>query len=278
MKISQGEVLEMKFPPNVSVAFDIDAFDDAIRAHGVRFVHWRAMKDPVGMIDIHDSRRPEADHVASSNGMVYTKVGTLAALFTGNSKEIRAMTGGFLDAGTAQITAALTYCNNCREDVYLYPQDRLYLEDEAVLVPYHQHVEAHQTGRDRLKFPALKVQDLMDRYGRRHKEGIDFEVVGGEIVWREGHALGVEPDTGKGIVYSVRFLMRPFWYVERLIHEVRVAQQEHPITAERSLRRAQQCAIVQREYVYRGSEKNDPEAPPSPRMAQPPADGGFSPR
>lgn len=275
-----SEILDIRFDPGVSVGFDAQAFDDAILAHGARFEHFRCLPNPVGMIDQYDSTRPDADHSHSSNGMLYHRAGIVAGNFTGNTKELRQISGGYLSAATAQLTVATKYCGGeCEcDDVYLHPGDRLYLTDETVMVPFHQFVEAHQTGKDRLKFLALKVTDLVDSKGVLHKPGDDFQIRNGVIHWLPGKALGSDPNTGKGMVYSIRYMYRPHWYVERLLHELRMIQVEDPLTGDRKYVRAPQAAAIQREYVYRGSESADPEASPSPRQGQQPASGGLGPQ
>jgi hypothetical protein len=77
-------------------------------------------------------------------------------------------------------------------------------------------------------------------------------------------------------VCSVRYSYRPFWYVDRMIHEVRVAQVEDEY-GNRELTRMQQQAQLQRE-VWFEKEQRDAEAPPSPRQKPGPAEGSFGPR
>jgi hypothetical protein len=275
VKTEIQDVLTMDIPSGLSSAFDIDAFDDAIEAHGVRFVHYRGMRNPVGMIDKFDSRRPDADHSGASNGLIYTKAGCFSALFTGNSKTLRSMEGGYINAATAQLTPTRKY-RNCEDFVYLAPMDRLYLEEETVLVSHQQLVDAHETGVDKLKFPAERVQDIVDATNTRYSSS-DYVLENGQIRWTTQNRPGTNPETGKGKVYAVRYLYRPFWYIDRLIHEVRVSQQENPITGETRAVRMPQSAVVQREYVYE-SEPQDPEAPESPRQQKSPRSGGFGPR
>jgi hypothetical protein len=276
--VSTDGIRTLDLPNGVSIAFDIDAFDEAIRAHGVRFVHYRAMRNPVGMVDRNDSRRPDPDHSGASNGMLYTKAGCFTALFTGNTKELKAWAGGALHAGLAQITPARFYDTCPTERVYLQEKDRLYLETESVLVPCQQLVEVHATGRDRLQFPAQKVQDLVDAQGVRYTEGMDFDLVEGDVVWRPGKTPAPNAELNKGRVYGVRFLFRPHWYVEHMMHETRVAQWED-ILGNRKVEPMPQAAAVQREYVYL-NEKNDPEAKnqPSKRQEQAPPTSQFGPR
>ena len=278
MAAPPAPVQQFKFAPG-SNAFDVMAYDDAVRAHGVRFVHHRAMPDPVGLVDEYDVRRPGEDHAMSSNGMIYTEAGMVYCLLTGNSKSLRAQTGGWLDASTAQITSERFYCScrapicqcKARERVYLMPSDRLVLSDRNILAPIVDKARAHETGVDRLKFPAVRVIDLVDSQGVRYKQGQDFEVSDGMIAWGTNRP----PD---GAVYAVRYLIRPSWYVQRLMHELRPVQQV--LDATRETEPAQQSALVQREYVHMGSEKRDPLSPnpDSSRQAPGPADGGFGPR
>lgn len=273
-----GEIVSFDIPDRISSAFDIEAFDEAIQSHGVRFVHYRGMRNPVGLTDRFDSRRTEDDHSGASNGLIYTKAGCIAALFTGNSKDIRAMEAGMLDAGTAQITVARNYVETT-EPIYLHPMDRLYLEEESVLVTHQQLVESHETGDDRLRFPAVQVLDLVDSRNIRYTQNVEFKVEDGRIHWCSPNRPGIDPVTGKGRVYAVRYLMRPFWYVDRMLHEVRVAQFEHPLTGSRGTARMPQSAIIQREYVYQNEDKDDQAPnPASPRQVNGPRSGGFGPR
>lgn len=269
------EVNTLDVPNGLSVAFDIDAFDEHIRAHGVAFKHYRAMLNPLGLLAKNDSRRPDPSHGNISNAMVYTCAGVVTALLVSNSKNVQKFEGGLLNAATASLTPARFY-DDAGSRVYLSPFDRLYLCDETVLVTRMQLVEAHETGVDRLDFPAVEVLDIMDARGVRYKQETDFCVKDGNIHWC-GNQPGINVEAGKGVVYGVRYLYRPHWYVDQLMHEIRVAQYEDPITGERRVEQMPQAAIVKREHVYL-DQQNDPEAPASPRQAPAPASGSFSAR
>lgn len=279
---SGGEVITLDIPNNISVAFDVEAFDEAVTAHGVIFEHWRSMRSPLGMIDKFDSRRPDENHgvtggEADSNGQVFTKAGCVSALFTGNSKDLKSYDGGVLNSGVAQITPARFYKSGT--PVYMAPLDRLFIEDCSVLVVHQQLVAAHATGHDRLNFPAVEVQDLVDASGIRYNQGADFDILDGQIVWSGAKRPGTNADTETGRVYAVRYLMRPFWIVDTLMHEVRIAQVENAFTGERKTARMPISARVVREYVFM-SEKADPQSstPNSPRQASGPASGSLGPR
>jgi hypothetical protein len=263
--------LPMQLPDN-AVSFDADAFDDLIRNQGVRMVHWRSMRCPVGMVDPDDiMRRPHEHHQGCSNGFVYTRAGEVTCSFLGNSKEVNLRDYGRMDSAAVQVTFPRTYDDKPTTPIQMCQYDRLFLKEEAITVVNWHTFAAHVTGRDRLQFPAVTVNDLMDAHGKTYVAGLDFDIVEGQIVWR-----GVGP--GAGTVCSVRYSYRPFWYVERMIHEVRVAQVEDDY-GNRNLIRMPQQASLKREAWFE-KEQRDSEAPnpTSPRQKQGPSDGGFGPR
>ena len=242
-------ITPMQFPIALSASFDLQAFQDGIRAHGLRFTHWRGLRNPVGIIDKYDSRRPNPDSPLAVNGMYYFKAGVVIALAIGNTKETKASDGGMVDASTCQFTPMNEYEDSGKR-VFLAPFDKLYLEEESVLVTRHELVEASPTGIDRPKFPAIEVLDCIDSKGIVYHQCTDFDIgLEGQILWKDKRP-GQEVDTGKGVVYGIRYVYRPHWYVARLIHEIRVVQQEDFLTGNRKTVQAPQSALIHREYFF----------------------------
>lgn len=264
-----SSILPIQFAAPVSVAFDLQAFEDNIKAHGLQFVHYRATRNPVGLVDRDDTRRPNPSDPKALNGFHYTKAGTITALCLGNTKETKASDEGLVDAAMAQFTPLLTYEDSNRR-VFLSPYDRLYLQEESVLVSRSELIEAQATGLDRPKFPVIEVLDCIDANGIMYAQGVDFEIVNNGLIKWGNSRPGSNPETGKGIIYSIRYVYRPYWYVQRLIHEIRMIQQENYITGERKVVQAPQSAIIVREHFF------ESEANPESRAAtEKPADGQF---
>lgn len=276
-----GTIYQMQLPSQ-AVSFDADAFDEFIRSAGVQFVHWRAMRCPVGMIDPDDMRRPHDHHINCSNGFVYTLAGCVTCGFIGNGHDIQFMDAGHLDGSTVQVVLPRFYDSDGKSAVELAVYDRMYLKEEAITVVNWSVFAASVEGVDKLQFQAVKVYDLMDSAGKSYHQDVDFCVKGGKIVWNDGKSPGIDPKTGKGVVCTARYSYRPFWYVKRMMHEVRVAQIQDDLD-ERSVHRMPQGAMLQREYFFE-KEQSDPQAPPSsgggsPARQQPlPPDGVFGPR
>ena len=258
------------------VSFDLNSFDDKIEGHGALYTHYRAMRCPVGMVDAFDEgRHSQEDHEGCSNGFIYTKAGEFYATFLSNSKEMKQYDLGILDGSTAAITPTRFY-DGTTEEVDLVPYDRLYLASEAFLVPHWQLVQANANGKDKMSFNVVKVVDIIDSSGRRYCSE-DYKIVKGQIVWTRG-GPGIDPISQKGKVYSIRFLYKPYWYVSRLVHQVRVVQVDNSATGERETARAPQSALIQREYIFEKVD-NSPETKTSEvaGKVKPAGDGEFGP-
>lgn len=270
------DTFQMQLQPSM-VSFDPTAFDELIKANGVELVHYTAMPCPVGLTDPDDIRQTHAHHEDCSNGFIYTRAGTVTCGFLGNSKESHFADAGRIDGSTVNAVIPRFYDDKPEESVYFTSFDRVYLKEEAITVVTFNKYQAHVSGVDRLTFPVVHVINLVDAFGKRYKECVHFTVRDGQIHWKEGEGPGIDPSTGKGVVFSARFTYRPYWIVKNMVHEVRVAQNEDEFFNRTTLRMPQQCAL-QREYHYFKSANDDQAKDPEKRQKPGPATGGFGPR
>jgi hypothetical protein len=247
------------------------------------------------MTDLDDMRRSHPDHEGCTNGFIYTKLGCITALFTGNSKRKNPEEMGFYDGSTVQVTFPRTY-DETHQPIYVAPFDRFYLDEESLVVPMWQLFLHHETGTDRLKYPVEKILHLIDSSGLRYQESTDFIVSGGLIKWigrRPTPSLDLGPLTtsapilegnpvqsDRGAVCSARYLYRPYWYVGQVMHELRVTQ-----TTEqdgRNIRKMPQAVVLHREYVALTRDKQEPGSlgidADALRTVLGPLSGGFGPK
>ncbi len=220
--------------------------------------------------------------VAGSNGFIYTRAGVFQGLLTGIGHQSDFKDVGLADSSTAQITLPRFYASeDCNPEenrrIMAVPYDRFYYRDERILVPEWELIEANPTGRDRLKFPAVEVVLVIDARGVRYHCGQDFVVESGQIKWLGQNQPGRDAESGRGVIYSVRYHYRPFWYLRSKQHEIRVTQHDNPLTGEREIERMPQAATVQREYIFHNSERDDPDSS-SARVYAGPSDGSFTPK
>lgn len=268
-KLSNGVI--HKYPEEQGVALDPEAFDTLIRSQGTPLVHFRAMKCPIGMKDRDDSRRSCEDHKNCSNGHIYTMVGVVTCSFTSNGQAIKFEDFGAMDDSRVTVSVPRFY-DGTTIRVRATSMDRFYINtDPKIMIEHQQYAERTQTGRDKLSYPIDEVISLVDSLDRWYTTA-DFDLVDGRLCWKPGKGPGIDPDTGRGTVYSIRYLFTPFFYVERVLHQIRVAQVEDIV--KRYVTQMPQQLLLAREFVFE-SEKNDPDAvvQDSPRQSPPPRFG-----
>ena len=250
------------------LSFNLTKQDQFVQGLGPCFIHYRAMPSPIGLKDRGDYRRSDSLDTISENGFIYTKCGEFNGVVSGNSKGKNPTDGGQVDVSEGRLTLPRFYNEDSEEDagerIHLCPGDRVFLKNvdkkEKDVVNY-QRVQYNPNGDDYLQFPATCVEVMMDSLGRTYKEGVHFKVTTGKnnwgnIKWIEGKKNpGVDPDTGKGRVYSIRYRYEAHWYIARLVNELRIGQ-----TTENGIRKETRMpyqAVIQREYVYHNRNRGD---------------------
>jgi len=274
---------QQDLPDRYAVTFDFAAFEDLVRSQGLDLVHYVAMRCPGGMTDQYDNRTAH-DHPNCSNGFIYMKAGEMRALFVGNSAQNKQADVGILDYSSAQVTSPIYYdpnsCNGATDKkIKVLPFDRIYMKDEKITVETWQLFEASQTGIDKLSFPVCCVEYLIDSSFKRYAADVDFEVRGGNIHWISSNRPGYDIETNKGQICTVRYQYRPYYYVSKMLHEIRVSQGDDLITGERKTATLPQAFVVSREFTFE-KQFYDQEGtePPSPRSVKNPETGQFGPR
>lgn len=268
------------------MSFDVDAFDSLIRSHGVVLEHWAATLCPIGIQDM-DDMRSHFNHSECSNGFIYEKVGEVEGWIHSNGSNPKWEPYGIQDGSTVYLTLPRHYEKRfdgqpCELPIMVQHYDRVYLRDAQVTVLNSQRFEHHQSGIDRLAYPAVKVFSLMDSYGKKYRAGVDFDVIDGLIKWYPNKSPGYNPGggldgSGSGIVCSVRYSYRPYYYVQQIVHEVRVSKDVNPYTGEESLIRMPYEILLRREYAFENEERVAREKS-SDRDVPSPRSGGFGPR
>jgi hypothetical protein len=237
--------------PEEELGFDPAAFDTQIRGNGVLMEHYRAIRCPIGITNISDPRT-HTNHSECSNGFIYKHAGDVTVSFAGNSTSTRLQAMGIMDGSTVQVTVPRTYDNSEKEfAVQIY--DRLFLKEIATTSVNTQLIESNITGTDRLQYKASEVEHLIDSHGTEYSVG-DFEVKDGNIVW-SAKRPPFDPKTGRGTTYSIRYRYTPFWYVDRLMHEVRIARVMKMPEQEVRLERMPHGLLLKREYLFENEER-----------------------
>lgn len=259
--------------PMETISMDVTAFDETLRSHGVLMEHWRAIRCPIGVTDKHDMRS-HTEHSECSNGFLYRHAGDVTVFFSNNSTSSKLDAIGVIDGSTTQVTIPRNYDNSTNElAVQIY--DRFYLKELATTSVNTQLVEAHITGIDRLQYKALTVEYIIDADKIEYAPG-DYEIRDGNIVWGQRRPR-FDPKTNRGTMYSIRYRYTPFWYVDRLLHEVRVTRVPNWETQKHELVRMPHAVLLKREFLFENEERVR-NTPGDARDTKAPRTGSLGPR
>lgn len=254
--------------------FDPVAFDAMLRGNGVVMEHHRAIRCPLGVTDRFDARA-HGEHSTCSNGFIYRYVGDVTVAFTSNSTSSRLDSIGVMDGSTVQVTVPRTYDGSTDEfAVQIY--DRMFLKELAAVSVNTQLMETHITGVDRLQYKAVKIEHVIDANGVEYGDN-DFTVENGNIVWTGDHRPPFDPKIQRGTTYAVRYRYTPFWYVDRLLHEVRVARVMNFAEGRYDLERMPHALLLKREYLFENEERVR-NGQGDARDVKAPRSGSFGPR
>jgi hypothetical protein len=236
------------------VTINLDQDEKFVNSQGVDFIHYKAVPSSVGIKERGDYRKVDAADISASNGFKYICAGEFTAAMVSNNKNKNAIDGGLFDESVARLIMPRFYNKNGQDSggkrIHLAPGDRVYIKDADVEVPNWQKMTYNPNGTDQAQFPITCVEYLEDSQGIEYIAGRHFKVnSSGNIEWLPGQKNpGIDPDTGKGRVYSIRYLYNAHYYILSIPNELRVGR-----VTEGGIRKTARMpyyAVVQREYVY----------------------------
>jgi len=269
--------------PIVQESFDLNKLDNFARSLGTTFYHWKSSISPIGINDRGDYRRNETD-VLTSNGYIYNLAGKFTATMTANQKDQKRPTeGAVIDASQAYLVLPRYYdseesqaiANNpCvspikPKRIYLTVGDRLYCDPKIDDLVVNKEMIQFAYDRENVPMFPIRAMDapIIDSRGIEYKENIDFCITKfGNIQWIEGRPNpGIDPDTGDGRTYSIRYLYRAFYYITSIPHEVRITNVTQ--NGVRSPERMPYHIQVTREYIYHSiNNSNQLNKPTNPAI------------
>lgn len=251
---------DIKVLPDIipDIKFNLEAQEQFGNDKGIVFEHYAAIPSTIGKKSKGDYRRPDSLDTISDNGFLYKKVGEFVGTIVSNSKNHSFEEGGLFDASSARLVLPKYYKeteSGEKKEIALLPGDRIYAKDIEVRVPNYQQVEYRPNSVDVLQFPVKSVELLTDSRNIDYVQGRHFKITDeGNIKWLDGQKNpGVDTETGLGRLYSVRYTYIAFWYIERLINEIRITN----MSDSSEPARLPYHVMIQREYVYHNKLNGD---------------------
>lgn len=253
-----------RYSPQEQQSFDLRRLEIGLSTGlGSDFTHYKATPSPIGKNDRGDYRRNEGVDTITSNGMIYRCAGKFTATMTDNTREQKRSAGGILDPSESKLVLPRFYNKEGVADgdrIYLAPGDRLYFSDPNadVLVANYHEMDYQPDIDNTPMFPIVKLDGpVVDSRNIEYVCGVDYQITSmGSIRWLTGGKNpGIDPDTGKGRIYSVRYLYKAFYYIVALPKEVRVTN----VTTGgvRAPERMPYHAVIVREYIFHNQNRGD---------------------
>jgi hypothetical protein len=147
------------------------------------------------------------------------------------------------------------YENGDQADFTLY--DKLEVLDYTVRLWELKEYEPRPDNKQQLRYPIEKVGYLItatDSQVTEYVQGVDFDVVDGEIQWFAGHTPSYDYNNDIGQTYSVAYWANPVYVVLQPMRELRVTQQMMPDGTKVSVRLPQQL-VIKRDFLVNKPEK-----------------------
>lgn len=258
---NQVDTINRNSPFN-QMSFDLNKQDKFVTSLGVEFTHFKAMPSPIGKKDRGDYRRSDGVDTITSNGMIYRCAGKFTATITDNSRESKKGDSGLLDPSQSRLVMPRFYNKNEVADgdrIYLAPGDRVYVADPDadVLVSNYQEMD-YSIGPNVPMFPIVRLDGpIVDSQNIEYVCGADYKIdSNGDIAWVPGgRNPGMDPETGKGRVYSIRYMYRAYWYVVQIPKEIRISN----VTTGnlRTPERMPMHAVIVREFIFHNKNRAD---------------------
>jgi hypothetical protein len=250
--------------PFTQMSLDLSKVDQMANSYGVDFAHYAAMPSPIGQKDRGDYRRSDGVDTITSNGYIYTCVGKFTATMIDNTSQEKDSDAGMIEASEMRLVMPRFYNagpeQSAGKRIYMHPGDRLYIADpnaDTTVIGKHK-MDYDPYADNTAVYPICRMDlPIIDSLNRTFYPNLDFTITAeGRIHWLpSGNNPGIDPDTGKGRVYSVRYLYKGYWYVVSLPKEIRITN----ITAGgvRTPERLPYNAVCQREYIYHDQNRGD---------------------
>lgn len=261
--------------PGDNIAFDVERLEQFIRSHGVTCEVYSAMYCPIEVTDANANRIH--NHGNCQNGFLYRYEGKTTVSFTGNVTAPDMTESGVQDNSMVMATFPLYYDDCPDKAVVLGQFYRIYISDCPTAVVNSEKIEHHASGTDKPSYPIEKMLRLADNHGKEYHEGADYDIVDGLIKWKPNKSPGIDVDLNRGNIISMLYTYKPFYYVSRLPHEIRVSRRDNPMTGEAEVLRMQTQVALQREWMFDQAVR-DNDGKGTARTAAAPRSGGFGPR
>jgi len=242
-------------PPNLpDPSIYKQSFDQLVQRRGIKFRHYKSLPCPsIKLLD--DNSHDPTCELCDGSGIVYYEPREIVGAMVGNSIDKQFEYQGAWEIGTATVTMPSEYDNGDQADFTLY--DKLEVLDYTVRLWELKEYEPRPDNKQQLRYPIDKVGYMISAKNgviSEYVQGVDFDVVGGQIQWVVGKTPSYDNINDMGQTYSVAYWAKPVYIVLQPMRELRVTQQLMPDGTKISVRMPQQL-VIKRDFLVNKPEK-----------------------
>lgn len=231
--------------PDVSIRGE--SWDQLAQNRGIRFIHKVAAPCPNMKSLVDNNHDPDCPFCDGSQ-ILYVQEKEIFGTFSGNTLEKMFEVQGVWEIGTAVITFPTEYADGTQADFNVF--DKLECPDFQIrLSDLKEYGGGPTTGT---KYPIINVSDMTSIVNgviKKYIQGVDFNIVNGNIVW----VIGKEPTYNNieemGEVLSITYSTNPVYNVLQTLHEIRATQQM--INGQKVAKRLPQQVLVKRDFLFK---------------------------
>lgn len=239
-----------KYLPDPSVRGD--AFDQQLRNKGVRFIHKRAMPCP-NVRNLDDNTHNPNCPICDGSGIYRYSEQEIIGIFQGNQLERLFEQQGVWEIGTAVVTFPTEYADGQQADFNTY--DHIVMPDFEARTWQQFEYDNTKTSQG-LRYPITGIDRMTSVENgvlRTYEEGVDFNIVDGNIEWVSGQEPAYDASADRGTVVSVSYFLNPVYSVLQHMRELRVTQEY--VDGNKVARRLPQEVLVKRDFIVKPPEK-----------------------
>jgi hypothetical protein len=229
-----------------------DAFDQLLNNRGIRFIHKVASPCPnINVLD-DNNHDPECTFCDQSQ-MLYVQEKEIWGVLSNNTLEKLYEIQGVWEVGTAVITFP-THYNDSEQQADFNVFDQLVCPDFQVRLSDLKQYDG--TGTTTLKYPVVRAVDItaiVNNALKTYVEGVDYDIVDGDISWISGKEPSYNQVEEIGEVLSITYVANPVYNVLQTLHELRVTQEL--INGVKTAIRLPQQVLVKRDFLFKPDNK-----------------------
>lgn len=235
-------------------ALNGDSHDQILRNRGIRFMHYKATPCPnMNRLD-DNSHVPDCPFCDDSGWLYYGDPKLITGTFMSNSLEKLFERQGIWEIGSAIVSLPTVYDDGTEADFNSY--DQLHVLDYEVRLWELKEYEPTVSLQQQLRYPITQIDYMSVINGpalRELEEGVDFNIVDGNIEWIAGKQPSYSNTTESGDTFTVSYFANPVYNVVQTLRELRVTQEM--VNGAKNARRLPMQVLVKRDFLMNGPGK-----------------------